>query len=156
MSRYTCDKCGAEYDHRKYFKEHQRECDGTKVEEKEEVKEVIEEQIEETEVEEESGAVLELHSEDHPEVVMEKPEPSLLSKEGILKAIRNALKMDAITSTQAAQIRAEHGIFKGHFTKKRVPARIRRQKRKAQRLARRITRRHGYKGQKSSSKYKKA
>ena len=153
MSRYTCDKCGAEYDHRKYFKEHQRECDGTKTEE---VKEVVEEPIEEPAVQEKTGLTLELHSEDHPEVVMEKPEPSLLSKEGILKAIRKALKMDAITSTQAAQIRAEHGIFKGHFTKKRVPARIRRQKRKAQRLARRITRRHGYKGQKSSSKYKKA
>jgi len=74
-----------------------------------------------------------------------------LNKGDILQIISNALKIGSISSRQAAGMRAEMGIFGSDFTKKKTTSKQRKARRKAQQRARAVTRKNGYKGQKSPS-----
>ncbi len=86
------------------------------------------------------------------EPVVEKEEKiekeAKVEKQDIIKILSNALKMGAINSAQAREMRQEIGVFQSDFTSKQIPAKVRKKKRKAAKKARRTTLNNGFKGQK--------
>lgn len=95
-----------------------------------------------------------MSEEQTPEVEETQEQPT---KADLLQIISNAVNNGMMSGKQAANIRAtEFGIFGSHYTKKKTAGKKRKAKRKAQRQARAVTRRHGYKGQKSPSGRRKA
>lgn len=72
-------------------------------------------------------------------------EDGKLSKDGIMKALKNAIAGGVLKSTNAKSIRQQMGIFNSSFTKKKISKSKRKAKRKAQKSARRMQRKSKHK-----------